>query len=62
MAENLSLHVLAEGVETRPQLDALLAMGCNAYQGYLFSKPVTRSEFENLAVSGGDESGRNAIS
>lgn len=62
MAENLGLHVLAEGVETRPQLDALLAMGCNAYQGYLFSKPVSRGEFENLAGAGADAMVRSPIS
>lgn len=52
MAENLGLHVLAEGVETRSQLDALLAMGCDSYQGYLFSKPLPRIEFE--AIASGD--------
>ena len=60
MAENLSLQVLAEGVETQLQLDALLAMGCNAYQGFLFSKPVSRSEFESLAGSDAGEAVRNS--
>ena len=62
MAENLSLQVLAEGVETRPQLDALLAMGCKSYQGYLFSKPVPRTEFETLAGAGAGDMARGVTS
>ena len=40
MAHSLSLGVVAEGVETLEQLDALRQMGCDQYQGYYFSKPV----------------------
>lgn len=48
MAANLNLQVIAEGVETEEQLKALTEMGCLAYQGYYFSKPVPVSEFEKL--------------
>lgn len=41
MADSLSLKVVAEGVETPEQLNALRQMGCDQYQGYYFSKPVT---------------------
>lgn len=41
MAHSLSLKVVAEGVETPEQLNALRQMGCDQYQGYYFSKPVT---------------------
>jgi EAL domain-containing protein (putative c-di-GMP-specific phosphodiesterase class I) len=40
MAHNLRLTVLAEGVETQRQLDILNELGCDAYQGYLFSPPL----------------------
>ncbi len=44
MAKRLKLRVIAEGVETRQQLDFLRANGCDAFQGYLFSRPVTALE------------------
>lgn len=40
MAHGLKLRVIAEGVETQPQLDFLRAQGCNQFQGYLFSRPL----------------------
>ena len=40
MAKGLNLNVVAEGVETRAQLDYIRSLGCDAYQGYLFSRPV----------------------
>lgn len=41
----LRLGVIAEGVESRAQLDLLLREGCDAVQGYLFSKPLPFDEF-----------------
>jgi EAL domain-containing protein (putative c-di-GMP-specific phosphodiesterase class I) len=38
--------VVAEGVETRTQLDALRALGCEYAQGYYFSRPVKPEEIE----------------
>ena len=45
LAENLGLEVVAEGVEQREQLELLIAIGCRAFQGYLFGKPepITRT-------------------
>ncbi len=40
MASALALKVVAEGVETEKQLVILKALGCDEYQGYLFSKPL----------------------
>jgi diguanylate cyclase (GGDEF)-like protein len=40
MARSLGLGVIAEGVETRAQLDLLAEEGCTMYQGYLCSKPI----------------------
>lgn len=41
LAQKLGLHVTAEGVETDVQARALLGLGCDALQGYLFSRPQT---------------------
>ena len=46
IADYLSVPVIAEGVETEEQLDALRTMGCDLVQGYFFSKPVSAAEFE----------------
>lgn len=51
MAHNFSLHVIAEGVETKGQLAFLKQHGCTAYQGYLFSKPIEIEAFEKLLLS-----------
>jgi EAL domain-containing protein (putative c-di-GMP-specific phosphodiesterase class I) len=48
LAESLGLSVIAEGVELQAQADFLAHMGCHAYQGYLFSKPVPLDAFESL--------------
>jgi diguanylate cyclase (GGDEF)-like protein/PAS domain S-box-containing protein len=44
MAKRLKLRVIAEGVETRAQLEFLKANHCEAFQGFLFSKPLTSLE------------------
>jgi EAL domain-containing protein (putative c-di-GMP-specific phosphodiesterase class I) len=44
MAKRLKLRCTAEGVETRAQLEFLRANNCDAFQGYLFSRPVTALE------------------
>lgn len=51
LAHDLRLKVVAEGVETEGQLDFLTGLSCDEWQGYLFSKPVTASEFDKLLVT-----------
>ena len=48
----LELEVLAEGVETEAQMQFLLDHGCQAFQGYLFSKPLPIDAFESLLAKG----------
>ena len=48
LSHNLKLQVLAEGVEDQAQLDFLRAQGCDQYQGFLFSKPVSVEECDEL--------------
>ena len=52
MAKHLSLKVIAEGVETRPELDFLNQNGCAVFQGYLFSKPIPDHQFIELLQNG----------
>ena len=42
----LNLEVIAEGVETKEQLECLVDTQCNIIQGYYFSKPLTTSVLE----------------
>lgn len=46
LAESMGLAVIAEGVELQAQADFLAHLGCHAYQGYLFSRPVPLSALE----------------
>ena len=52
MAKGLGLLVAAEGVETDAQLRRLRAVGCEEWQGHLYSEPLEAPEFERLARSG----------
>jgi len=46
MSRTLGLEVIAEGVETDAQLSILQQLGCEAGQGYLFSRPLPPAELE----------------
>ena len=48
MATHLNLDVVAEGVETERQMEFLRDQGCNKYQGYYFSYPLTVKQFTKL--------------
>lgn len=48
MAKWLGIPVVAEGVETREQIDFLRTLGCEMIQGYYYSRPIPREEYEKL--------------
>ncbi|EKD54579.1 MAG: hypothetical protein ACD_60C00068G0021 [uncultured bacterium] len=48
MAKELKVYTLAEGVETKEQLQFLIDKGCDFVQGYYFSKPVDAESFTQL--------------
>ena len=48
LAESLGLAVIAEGVETKAHQEFLAHIGCHAYQGYLFSRPIALEDFEKF--------------
>jgi len=52
MCRGLGVRVIAEGVETQEQLEILGRLGCEEYQGYLFSRPVPAEEIENKYLKG----------
>jgi EAL domain-containing protein (putative c-di-GMP-specific phosphodiesterase class I) len=47
----MGLSVIAERVETEDQREFLAQLGCNLFQGYLFSRPLPVEEFEGLLRS-----------
>jgi diguanylate cyclase (GGDEF)-like protein/PAS domain S-box-containing protein len=50
LGQSLNLSVIAEGVETQTQRKFLADIGCDLYQGYLFSRPVPGPAFRNLEL------------
>lgn len=48
MSHRLSIPVIAEGVETKEQLDMLSRINCDLIQGYYYSKPIPLGEFKEF--------------
>lgn len=46
LGQSLQLEILAEGVETEAQLNVLKDLGCEIFQGYYFTRPLTLDAFE----------------
>jgi EAL domain-containing protein (putative c-di-GMP-specific phosphodiesterase class I) len=52
MGHALGMRVLAEGIETKEQLEFLRAQGCDEGQGYLFSRPLPADSVKGLLSEG----------
>ena len=51
LAQKIGLDVIAEGAETKNQIELLKGMGCNQIQGYYFSRPLSACEIEEKFLS-----------
>mgnify|MGYP002623720479 CR=1 FL=1 len=51
LGHRLGMSVIAEGVETAEQLQCLRELGCDQFQGFLFSKPVPAEQFVALLAA-----------
>lgn len=50
MAKKLKIKTVAEGIETKEQIEYLKQIGCDMVQGYYFEKPITIKEFEKKYI------------
>ncbi|WP_158590465.1 putative bifunctional diguanylate cyclase/phosphodiesterase [Noviherbaspirillum cavernae] len=51
LARSLNMRVIAEGVETKAQLDRLRLFGCNEVQGHYYSKAVSAETFRDFLAN-----------
>ncbi|MDB5538918.1 MAG: hypothetical protein JWQ89_645 [Devosia sp.] len=54
LAHAMGIEVTAEGVETEEQFRVLVAMGCDTFQGYLFSRPLSAGDIEKRFAAAAD--------
>jgi diguanylate cyclase (GGDEF)-like protein/PAS domain S-box-containing protein len=52
MGSSMNMKVVAEGVETKEQLDLLIEQSCDEIQGYYFQKPISATQFSAIAREG----------
>ena len=48
MAKQLEMKTIAEGVETEEEIEYLKSLGCDFIQGYYYSKPLNKKNFEDF--------------
>lgn len=51
LGKSLNLHIVAEGVESKPEWEMLRTCGCNSFQGYLFSRPIAAPDVSGYLAS-----------
>jgi EAL domain-containing protein (putative c-di-GMP-specific phosphodiesterase class I) len=54
MAKGLNLQTIAEGVESKEQLDILRELECDQIQGYYFGRPLPPDQFEKKWLADGN--------
>lgn len=50
LSKSLNYEIIAEGVETKEQLNLLSEIGCSIIQGYYFSRPLTMDKAEKILI------------
>jgi len=50
MSKNLNIKTIAEGVETKEQLESLIALDCLEVQGYIYSRPLEIQTYEEFLL------------
>ncbi|MGN1093026.1 MAG: EAL domain-containing protein, partial [Monoglobaceae bacterium] len=48
MSKDIGLDIIAEGVETEAQAEFLNECGCDAAQGFLYSRPIDKDKFDAM--------------
>lgn len=61
IARSMNLGVVAEGVETKEQLERLREIGCDYVQGYYFARPMPHDDFERLIIQPKKEEQTHAV-
>jgi EAL domain-containing protein (putative c-di-GMP-specific phosphodiesterase class I)/FixJ family two-component response regulator len=51
LCKNMQIEVVAEGVENQRQIDLLRNLGCDYVQGFVYSRPVTKEDFEKIIIN-----------
>ena len=51
LCKRMQIEVVAEGVENQRQVDLLRSLGCDYVQGFVFSRPVTKSQLEKILIN-----------
>ena len=51
LAQAMGLKIVAEGVETEAQMQALIQKGCGVMQGYLFSRPLSAAQLTEFLAA-----------
>ena len=51
LAKKLGFMTLAEGAESKAQIDRLRELGCEVIQGYYYSKPLPEAEYEKYLIN-----------